>query len=287
MHPYLLAARPKTLAAAVVPVAVGTALAYNSTRRVEWVSCVCALLGALFIQIGTNLVNDALDFHRGADTAERLGPLRVTQAGLLSSGAVLRGAWTCFFLAALCGIPLILRGGWPIVVIGLASIAAAWAYTGGPYPLAYNGLGELFVMIFFGFAATCGTYYLQRLTMDAAALFAGFACGSLAVVLLAVNNLRDVPSDRLSAKRTLAVRFGIRFARGEIAVMALLAYVALIAVAFLRDWHLLGVLLVLPLAIVLIRSADRSEGRALNRSLAIAGMHEWAFGIAFVVFAVL
>lgn len=287
MNPWLLAARPKTLAAGAVPVLVGTALAFNVASRIDWIAFACALLGALLIQIGTNLVNDALDFHRGADTTERLGPLRVTQAGMLRSGAVLRGAAVCFLLAALCGVPLIIRGGWPIAAIGVASIAAAYAYTGGPYPLAYNGLGELFVMVFFGFIAAGGSFYVQRLSVDAASLLAGFACGSLAVVLLSVNNLRDVASDRASNKKTLAVRFGERFARGEIGVMSLMPFVALGAIAFLRDWHLLGGLIALPLAIVLIRCADRSTGRALNRCLAIAGMLEWAFGIAFVIFAVI
>lgn len=287
MNPWLLAARPKTLAAGAVPVLAGAALAYNETARMHWIAFGCALFGAVFIQIGTNLVNDALDFHRGADTAERLGPLRVTQAGLLSSRAVLGGAVVSFVLAALCGVPLIARGGWPIVIIGVLSIAAAWAYTGGPYPLAYNGLGELFVMIFFGLVAAGGSFYVQRLRVDAPALVTGFACGSLAVVLLSVNNLRDLASDRASAKRTLAVRFGERFARGEIGVMALMPYVALLVVAFLRDWHFLGALITLPLAIILIRCADRSEGRALNRCLALAGMLEWTFGVAFVVCAVI
>lgn len=287
MNPWLLAARPKTLAAGAVPVLVGTALAYNIASEIHWIAFGCALLGALLIQIGTNLVNDALDFHLGADTTERLGPLRVTQAGLLRSGAVLRGAIVCFVLAALCGIPLIIRGGWPIVVIGVCSIAAAYAYTGGPYPLAYNGLGEIFVMVFFGFVAAGGSFYVQLLTIDAASLLAGLACGSLAVAILSVNNLRDVFSDRASNKKTLAVRFGERFARGEIAVTALLPFGALALVAVLRDWHLLGGFIALPLAVVLIRCADRSSGRALNRCLALAGMLEWAFGIAFVVFAVI
>src|SRR5438067_8985185 len=136
MNPWLLAARPKTLAAAVVPVLVGTSLAINAHTALHWNAFLCALGGALFIQIGTNLVNDALDFKRGADTSTRLGPLRVTQAGLLSPGAVLGGAYLCFGLAAICGIPLIIRGGIPIVVIGVVSILAAYAYTGGPYPLA-------------------------------------------------------------------------------------------------------------------------------------------------------
>src|SRR5207253_2431971 len=202
MTPWILAARPKTLAAAVVPVLVGTSLA----GFVHWPSFWFALGGAVFIQIGTNFVNDALDFKKGGDTHERLGPLRVTQAGLLSADAVLRGAYVCFLLAAICGVPLIVRGGWPIVVIGVTSIAAAYAYTGGPYPLAYHGLGEAFVLIFFGFVAVVGSYYMQRLTTERSAWIAGFAVGCLAVALLAVNNLRDVEADRASMKRTLTVR---------------------------------------------------------------------------------
>jgi 1,4-dihydroxy-2-naphthoate octaprenyltransferase len=272
VNPWVLAARPKTLAAAVVPVLVGTALAGFVHRP----SFVFALLGALFIQIGTNLVNDALDFRKGADTHERLGPLRVTQAGLLTAEAVLRGAYVCFALAAVCGAPLIARGGWPIVVIGVTSIAAAYAYTGGPYPLAYHGLGELFVMIFFGLVATGGSYYVQRLTIGRDALLAGVACGALAIVLLAINNLRDIENDRASNKRTMAARFGRGFARVEIAVAAVAPF-ALLPRGFR------GVLFVSPLALLVIACALRSEGRALNRCLAFAGMLEWAYGIAFVL----
>jgi 1,4-dihydroxy-2-naphthoate octaprenyltransferase len=277
--PWLLAARPKTLAAAVVPVLVGTALA----RWSHWPSFLGALGGALFIQIGTNFVNDALDFKKGADTHERLGPLRVTQAGLLSAEAVMRGAIVCFALAALCGVPLIVRGGWPIVVIGVTSIAAAYAYTGGPYPLAYHGLGELFVMVFFGLVAAGGSYYVQRLIVDADALLAGVACGALAIVLLAINNLRDLDNDRASNKRTMAARFGPRFARAEIAVMAAVPFIAAALIAPRRGWAFLGVLVVLPLAALVVVCAMRSEGRALNRCLAFAGMLEWAFGVAFVI----
>src|SRR5207237_6349631 len=189
--------RPKTLAAAVTPVLVGTALACIHSN-VDWPLFVFALLGAVFIQIGTNYVNDALDFKKGADTNARLGPLRVTQAGLLDADAVLRGAYVCFGLAALCGIPLILRGGWPIAIVGIASILAAYAYTGGPYPLAYHGLGELFVMVFFGFIAVAGSYYVQRLAVDPAAGIAGLAVGCLAVGLLAIHDLTDVAAQRAS-----------------------------------------------------------------------------------------
>src|SRR5438874_3584072 len=189
---WLLAARPKTLAAGIVPVLIGTALAPRPIR----VGIFAATLGgSVLIQVGTNLVNDALDFRKGADTAERLGPLRVTQAGLLGADAVLRGAYVCFALAALCGIPLIVRAGWPMIAIGVGSIIAAYVYTGGPYPLAYNGLGELFVLVFFGLVAVGGTYYAQALRWPAEAVMAGFAAGSLAIVLLAINNLRDLPND--------------------------------------------------------------------------------------------
>jgi 1,4-dihydroxy-2-naphthoate octaprenyltransferase len=287
MTPWLLAARPKTLAAAVTPVLVGTALACIDAK-VQWLPFLFALLGAVFIQIGTNYVNDALDFKKGADTHARLGPLRVTQAGLLGADAVLRGAYVCFGLAALCGIPLIIRGGWPIAIVGIASILAAYAYTGGPYPLAYHGLGELFVMIFFGFTAVCGSFYLQRLTLDATAWIGGFAVGSLAVVILAVNNLRDIDNDRASNKRTLAARFGAAFARTEIVIFALAPFVCVVAIAYLRHLTTLLIpMLALISAMALLVRVARSEGASLNRCLALAGAVEWIFGILYVIGAAL
>jgi 1,4-dihydroxy-2-naphthoate octaprenyltransferase len=284
MTPWLLAARPKTLAAAVTPVLVGTALARNSTAPIHWPSFAFALLGAVFIQIGTNYVNDALDFKKGADTHARLGPLRVTQAGLLSADAVLRGAYVCFAIAALCGIPLMLRGGWPIAAIGVASIVAAYAYTGGPYPLAYHGLGEVFVMIFFGFVAVGGSFYLQRLTLDPAAWIGGLAVGALAVVILAINNLRDLENDRASNKRTLAARFGPRFAFDEIVAFAMLPFVCVVAIAYLRGrWTMLIPMLASVLAVALLLRVARSRGAELNRCLALAGALEWLFGILYVI----
>jgi 1,4-dihydroxy-2-naphthoate octaprenyltransferase len=273
---WLIAARPKTLSASVVPVLVGTALAHS----VHWPTFFCALGGAVFIQIGTNLVNDALDFKRGADTADRLGPTRVTQAGLLSADAVMRGAYVCFFLAALCGIPLVIRAGWPLLVIGLASIAAAYAYTGGPYPLSYHGLGELFVLIFFGLVAVGGSYYVQRLRFGVTPLVTGFAVGCLAVALLAINNLRDIGNDRASNKRTLAVRFGETFGRLEIAACVLIPFFAVIPIT-------LYPLAALPLALLLLRCVLRAKGAELNRCLAMAGGLQWLFGILFVIGALL
>jgi 1,4-dihydroxy-2-naphthoate polyprenyltransferase len=269
---WILAARPKTLSASVVPVVVGTTLA----RSIHWPTFVYALLGAIFIQIGTNLVNDALDFKRGADTADRLGPLRVTQAGLLTARTVMTGAIVCFAIAALCGIPLILRAGWPLLAIGVTSIVAAYAYTGGPYPLAYHGLGELFVLIFFGFVAVGGSYYVQARTFDIRSLLAGFAVGCLAVALLAINNLRDVQSDRASNKKTLVVRFGETFGRYEIAACVLLPFIVIATIT-------LYPLIASPLAIFLLRRVWRSKGGELNRCLAMAGALQWAFGILFVI----
>jgi 1,4-dihydroxy-2-naphthoate octaprenyltransferase len=281
MTPWLLAARPKTLSAAVVPVMLGLALA---PRPIHIGLAACTLFGALFIQIATNFINDALDFRKGADTAERLGPVRVTQAGLISAEAVMRAAYVCFGLAALCGIPLIMRGGWPLLAIGMASIICAYIYTGGPYPLAYNGLGEPFVLVFFGFAAVGGTYYVQALTIDRAVILAGFIAGSFATVLLVINNLRDVESDRVSKKRTMVVRFGEGFARFEIGFFALSPFIAQMFVSDLRDrtW------LLLPLgaafiALSLITKVRTSHGRELNRCLAQAGAVQWLFGILFVI----
>jgi 1,4-dihydroxy-2-naphthoate octaprenyltransferase len=288
VNSWLLAIRPKTLSAAVVPVLMGSGLALHEPAEFLGVIFFATLFGALFIQIATNFINDALDFKKGADTGERIGPIRVTQAGLLSADTVMRAAYVCFFLAALCGIPLVLRGGWPLIVIGIASILAAYAYTGGPYPLAYHGLGELFVIGFFGFVAVAGTYFVQSLQMHPSILVAGFAAGSLATVLLAINNLRDEATDRVSNKRTVAVRFGSRFARFEIAFFALAPFVAAAFVAWTRGnpWILLS-LLALPIAIAVVACVMRSEGAALNRCLGLSGALPGVFGVLFAIGAVL
>jgi 1,4-dihydroxy-2-naphthoate octaprenyltransferase len=281
---WILAARPKTLSAAVVPVMVGSALAAHEPSGVLWWVFVCALCGALLIQIATNLINDALDFKKGTDTAERVGPLRVTQAGLVSADAVLRVAVLCLIAAALFGIPLFLRGGWPLLLIGLLSMALAYGYTGGPLPLAYHGLGEIFVMIFFGLIAVGGTFYAHTLQYTTAALLAGIACGSLANVLLVINNLRDAEGDARVGKHTLAVRLGPRFARREAIFFLFLPFATMPVIALLmRDWRLILTLMALPIAVILSRRLAKSEGAALNRCLAIGGALQWAFGVLFVL----
>lgn len=219
---WLLASRPKTLWAAFVPVLIGTAMAHED-GLVHWLSAVAALFGALAIQVGTNLVNDYSDFSKGADTADRKGPVRVTQSGLLAPRTVLIGAIAVFGLAAASGLYLIARGGWPILMVGVLSIASGFLYTAGPKPLGYLGLGDFFAFVFFGPVAVGGTYYVQALDLSWIVVVAGLAPGFLSVALLSVNNLRDIEEDAAVGKQTLAVRFGETFARWEFVVCVTLA----------------------------------------------------------------
>jgi 1,4-dihydroxy-2-naphthoate octaprenyltransferase len=224
---WLLAMRPKTLTAAIGPILIGTALAYKD-GYFSGLYLGLTLLNALLIQIATNLCNDYYDFVKGADTFERVGPMRVTQAGLIAPEKVKAAFIVVFGLAACVGVLLVLRGGWPIVLIGIASILSGLAYTAGPYALAYLGLGELFVLIFFGPIAVAGTYYVQTLNFSWPACIAGIAMGLLSCAILAVNNLRDLEQDKKAHKKTLAVRFGQNFANFEyvfcLLVPALIAF---------------------------------------------------------------
>lgn len=260
-----MATRPPTLLAAVVPVAVGTAVAVaESSFRVG--PALAALGGALLLQIGANFANDVFDFEKGADTSARLGPVRAVQAGLLSAESVRRGMLLVFSLAILVGIYLTRVAGPPIVVIGIASILAAVAYTGGPYPLGYHGLGELFVMIFFGFVAVAGTAFVQVGRVPALAYLAAVPVGALASAILVVNNLRDIATDAPAGKRTLAVRFGERASVAEYALLVASAYLIPIALFFssVSGPLVLLPLATLPLAIGLVRAVARERGRALN-----------------------
>lgn len=204
---WILAARPKTLTAAAAPVVAGTGVAAHHDGAVL-LPALAALVGALLIQVATNLANDYYDFVRGTDNEERVGPTRVTQAGILPPATVRRGMLVTLMLAFLVGVYLVWVGGWPIVVIGLASLGCAVAYTGGPYPLAYHGLGDLFVFVFFGVVAVSGTTYVQTFDWPPDALLAGVGLGALSTAILVVNNLRDLPTDARAGKRTLAVRLG-------------------------------------------------------------------------------
>jgi len=254
--PWLLAARPKTLTASLSPVLLGTGLAAGfSPDPVPLHLAALALASALCIQVGTNLVNDAQDFEKGADTAERLGPTRVTQSGLLRGRHVMLGAGAFFLVATLLGIPLVIAGGIPILVIGALSVVAGYAYTAGPFPLAYLGLGEVFVMLFFGVAAVKGmAYVLTGHGLWPWAEVAALQVGLQSSALLAVNNCRDIEGDRRVGKRTLAARFGLRFARIEIAALVAVPYLLGPAwVAGGRPWAALLPLATLPLAVRLVR----------------------------------
>jgi len=213
-NPWILAFRPKTLPAALAPVAIGTAMAYGQGVHYLPMAFV-ALFAALTIQIGTNLANDYFDFVNGADTSERIGPVRVTQAGLIAPATVRAAMILMFVLSAVACLVLVGRAGWPILVIGILSILSGIFYTAGPRPLAYLGLGEVFAFIFFGPVAVAGTYYVQSLEFSWAAVAAGIAPGFFSVAILAVNNLRDRDTDRKANKMTLAVRFGRDFALNE------------------------------------------------------------------------
>jgi 1,4-dihydroxy-2-naphthoate polyprenyltransferase len=281
---WLMAIRPKTLTAALVPVGVGTGLAFG--RGVgRWLPALAALGGALLIQIGTNLTNDYYDFKKGADTAERLGPMRVTQGGLIAPGKVLAGALGCFALAILSGIYLVTVGGWPIVAIGLSSVLFGYAYTGGPFPLAYHGLGDVFVFVFFGLVAVAGTYYVQALTVSPAAWWAALPVGALGTALLAVNNLRDVQTDAKAGKRTLVVRLGPKGGKAEYALMLAVAYATpflLFAAGLASAWVFLA-LLSAPFAVGPARLVFGAQGSALNSALGATARLQLVFGLLFAV----
>ena len=279
---WILASRPKTLSAAAVPVLVGTACA-ASRGPVKWGPAVASLLGALLLQIGANFANDVFDYEKGADTAERLGPTRAVQAGLLSARAMRVGMVVVFGLALGIGCYLTAVSGFVILLIGLASIASAIAYTGGPYPLGYNGLGDLFVFVFFGLVAVCGTAYVELGEVPMLALACSVPVGALATAILVVNNLRDRVTDATVGKRTLAVRFGRDFALNQYRAILIVSYLTPILLVLTRAAHPAALLplLSLPLALKTERGVRTSEGRALNPLLAGTAKLLMIFGILF------
>lgn len=280
LRTWLLAARPKTLTAAVVPVVVGTGLALGQGMAAAW-PALAALAGAVLIQIGTNLTNDYYDFRKGADTHERVGPTRVTQSGLIAPSTVLAAGAACFAAAVVVGIFLVSRGGWPFVVIGLASVLAGWAYTGGPYPLGYHGLGDLFVMVFFGLVAVPGTFYAQALRLVPAVWPAAVAIGATGTMILVVNNLRDADTDARAGKHTLVVRFGRSFGRAEYVLLlavALAMPLLMVGVGWAR-WPVLAALAAAPLAWPPLSRVLGSSGGALNPALGATARFQAAYGL--------
>ena len=289
LHPALLAARPKTLPAAVVPVWAGCVLAWKLTGAFDLILALCTLGGAICIQIATNFFNDAIDHRNGADTVKRLGPTRVTASGLMSPERVMRWAFGICLAAAACGAVLVLARGWPVLAIGIPSLLLAYGYTGGPYPLAYRGLGELFVLIFFGWIAVAGTVFIQTGGWPAEAWLLGTQVGLLSAILISINNLRDRAEDAGTGKRTLAVRLGPRYAVAivwlEVKLAAFLGlgwmffelpYFAIASVPiFLLGLRILWGLISLP------------PGPATNRMLALGGAQLVCFAALFHIIAVM
>jgi 1,4-dihydroxy-2-naphthoate octaprenyltransferase len=279
---WMLAVRPNTLTASIGPVLVGTALAAGD-QALRIGPALAALLAALLLQIGSNLANDVFDFKKGMDTKERTGPVRVTQAGLLSPRQVLAGMWIVFALAFFVGTYLIWIGGWPVLVIGVLSIITAIAYTGGPFPLGYHGLGEIFVFIFFGPVAVCGTYYVQAGFISTSAWWASIPMGFLICAILVVNNYRDIETDKRGGKMTLAVRLGPDYTRLEYCFF-LMASLAVPFIMWMRGDYSAWILLPwisLFLIRQLIHDMKIKNGTSLNTTLADTARLTLVFGILF------
>lgn len=278
---WIEAARPKTLPAAIVPVLVGTALAQAHHARDVGKAIIC-LAFALLVQIGTNFANDYFDFVQGADTAARVGPRRAVAAGLIAPRTMLAATWLVLGLAFAVGLLLVREGGWQLLPIGVISIVCAIAYTGGPFPLGYNGLGDVFVFVFFGLVAVCATFYVQAGFVAPDAVSCAAAVGLLAANILVANNYRDVETDARAGKKTLVVRFGRKFALWQYALshlIALLCPAALLVTGAYR-WPVLLPLVLVPAAAALTRRLAKSREPAEQIAvLAATAKYLAAFGV--------
>ncbi|MDH3620595.1 MAG: 1,4-dihydroxy-2-naphthoate polyprenyltransferase [Gammaproteobacteria bacterium] len=278
---WILAARPQTLTISVAPVLLGAALA-SEVGTLSIPVLVAAMIGAICIQIGTNLYNDYADFNKGADGTDRLGPPRACANGWLPPRQVFAAVGITFAVAMAAGAYLVAVAGWPILIIGVASLACGIAYTGGPWPLAYVGIADLFVFVFFGLVAVGGTYFVLAGSLSIAAVLGGAILGCLATAVLAVNNLRDRAGDGNAGKRTLAVRYGEAFARGQYAFLISCSALLVVLVALFVPGAGIGWLAPLALApwlVQLVRDAFRLDGHELNGLLKKTAIAELAFSI--------
>jgi len=269
VRPWLMAARPRTLGLSVSPVVVGAALAWAVHGHIDAPAVLAALVGSMCIQLGTNMHNDAADSERGGDGPDRVGPARVTASGLLSAHGVKRGAAVCFAAAGLAGLYLVMIGGWPILLLGILSIVSGWAYTGGPWPIAYTPLGEAFVVAFFGVGAVGGTYWLCTASLDAPALAAGLALGLMAGAVLLVNNFRDREADARVGRRTLAIVAGPTGTAALYAAAMLAPYALLwpMARALPHQPLWLPLVALVPTLVLIRRFMREPPGRGFNRIL--------------------
>ncbi|MFA3783773.1 1,4-dihydroxy-2-naphthoate polyprenyltransferase [Melioribacteraceae bacterium 4301-Me] len=281
---WVLASRPKTLPAAVVPVVVGSALAIHDGKFNALASLI-ALTCSLLIQIGTNFANDLYDFLAGTDKKDRVGPTRVLASGLIKTAEMKIAIALVFGATFLLGLYLVYLGGWPILIIGILSILAGLAYTAGPFPLAYNGLGDIFVFLFFGFVGTVGTYYVQTLTVTTLSILSSIPVGALITNILVVNNYRDIEEDFNNGKFTLAVKFGERFSRVQYVIFMILSYAVLFFVYFFHKQSLIVFLpvLTLPMSLKLVRMIYTHKGKELNKTLELTARLSAIYGFLFAI----
>lgn len=280
---WLLATRPKTLPASIIPVLVGSSIAARD-GFFEWYYLWIILTCALLIQIITNFFNEYYDYLKGADTKERLGPQRAVAAGLISPGAMKAASIVLLIITFALGMLLVMKAGWLILVIGVFSLFFAWGYTGGPLPLAYKGLGDIFVLIFFGIIAVNGTYFVFAESFSEVAFIAGFAPGIFSMNILSVNNIRDIETDKKAGKITMAVRLGAKTSKIIFIVLNLLAFsVSVILSVYLDSIEMLYPLAVLPLSLKIIRNLYLRKGKALNKVLAQTGLLLMIHGLLMVV----
>lgn len=285
LNAWILAARPKTLTASLIPIIATVGLVRGMGFIIQWWIVLCALMSSFFIQIGTNLVNDAMDFKKGADTAERLGPRRVTQQGVFSYQQVMMAAGLSFIFSIAFGIPLVMHGGLPILLVGLVSVLMGYAYTSGPYPLAYHGLGDLFVIIFFGLVAVGGLFYLLTGSYTTESFVLGLQIGFLSTVLIAINNLRDIKTDIIANKKTLAVRFGLTGGRFWIAFLVIAPYLTgYYWLSSQKWWVYIVPLISFPIGLFIVKRIFRTEPSAeYNRYLALSSLYALIFSVLIAV----
>lgn len=281
---WVLASRPKTLPAAIAPVFIGTSVAYYDNKN-NLIAASIALICALLIQIGTNFVNDLYDHLKGSDGDERVGPKRALATGIISINEMKLAISVTFGVTFLLGLYLVNLAGWPILIVGVLSIASGYAYTAGPYPLAYNGLGDIFVFAFFGVVAVVGTYYVQTLQLTELIFVASIPAGTLVTNILVVNNYRDIDEDRGNNKNTLAVIFGKQFSRAQYSLQLLVAYVVpvFIFIKYGTSWMILLPLITLPLGIKLFKMLTYLRGEELNTTLELTAKLSVLFSILFSI----
>ena len=283
----LIAIRPKTLSASIAPVLVGSSIAFNSSHFNMQIFFL-TFFSAIFIQIGTNFANDVYDFINGADNDERIGPTRAVQANLISIRAMKYLTIISFSLSVICGLPLVIQGGYPILLVGILSIISGYAYTGGPYPLGYNGWGDIFVFIFFGPIAVCGTFFLQLGYVSVESIISGIIMGCLSVTLLCINNIRDVETDRNVGKRTIAVRFGVMFVKILFISLFLISYLLLAYLSFNLSYlntnvFFLLLIITVPLCIKLNFDVFTLKSHSLNRLLSNVSVFIIIFSLLFIL----